>query len=291
MSAQELEQLVGLLRNGPVDFAAPAHEMRPVFEGMLTSLPGDETTVTENRELGGIPGIWMEGTSGKVLLYLHGGGYVIGSALAYREFATQLARTAGSALFAPDYRLAPENPYPAALDDALAAYRALLDQGHAAENIVVAGDSAGGGLSLALLVAIRDAGLAQPGRAVLFAPWLDLSMSGASLKSKAEADPSLTVEGLTVAAERYLAGKPGDTPGASPLFADLSGLPKLLIETGEAEILLSDSTRLVERAAEAGVDVTLHVWPGLPHVWGLFAAVLSEGRDVIAEAGAFIAGE
>lgn len=290
MSAQELEQLVGLLRNGPVDFAAPAQEMRPVFEGMLTSLPGDESTVTENREVGGVPGIWMEGTNGTVLLYLHGGGYVIGSALAYREFATQLARTAGSALFAPDYRLAPENPYPAALDDALAVYRALLDQGYRGENIVVAGDSAGGGLSLALLVAIRDAGLEQPGRGVLFSPWLDLSMSGATLQSKAEADPSLTLEGLTVAAERYLAGKPGDTPGASPLFADLSGLPKLLIETGEAEILLSDSTRLVERAAEAGVDVTLHVWPGMPHVWGLFAAVLSEGRDVIAEAGAFIAG-
>jgi acetyl esterase/lipase len=290
MSAQELEQLIGLLRGGPVDFSAPPQEMRPVFEGMLVSLPGDESTVTEEREVGGVPGIWMDGAGDRALIYLHGGGYTIGSPLAYREFATQLARTAGTALFAPDYRLAPEHPHPAALDDALAVYRGLLDQGREASSIVVAGDSAGGGLTLALLVAIRDAGLPLPARAVLFSPWLDLTMSGASVASKAEADPSLDEAGLSSAAAHYLGGLPAGTPGASPLFAELAGLPPLLIETGEAEILLSDSTRLAERAAEAGVDTSLHVWPGMPHVWGLFAAVLGEGREVIAEAGAFIAG-
>lgn len=290
MSAQELEQLIGLLRGGPVSFSAPPQKMRPIFEGMLTSLPGDERTVTEQRELGGVPGIWMDGAGSRILLYLHGGGYTIGSPLAYREFATQLALAAGSALFAADYRLAPEHPYPAALDDAVAAYRGLLDLGCAPGDIVVAGDSAGGGLALSLLVALRDAGLDLPARAVLFSPWLDLGLDGGSVVSKAQADPSLDAPGLAAAAAHYLNGRPADTPGASPLFAELAGLPPLLIETGEAEILLSDSTRLAERAAEAGVDTTLHVWPGMPHVWGLFAAVLGEGREVIAEAGAFIAG-
>ncbi len=290
MSAQELEQLVGLLRGGPVSFSAPPQEMRPVFEGMLVSLPGDESTVTEERELGGVPGLWMGAEGARALLYLHGGGYTIGSPLAYREFSTQLARTAGASLFAPDYRLAPEHPHPAALEDALAAYRALLDLGHAADDVVVAGDSAGGGLTLALLVAIRDAGLPLPARAVLFSPWLDLTLSGTSVASKAEADPSLDQAGLAAAAAHYLNGLPAETPAASPLFADLTGLPPLLIEVGEAEILLSDATRLADRAALAGVDITLHVWPGMPHVWGLFAAVLGEGREVIEEAGAFIAG-
>lgn len=290
MSAQELEQLVGILRGGPIDFTAPPQEMRPIFEGMLTSLPGDESTVTEEREVGGVPGIWMDGTSGKVLLYLHGGGYTIGSPLAYREFATQLARTAGSALFSADYRLAPENPYPAAREDALAAYRGLLDLGYTANQIVVAGDSAGGGLTLSLLLALGEAGLEQPGRAVLFSPYLDLTLGGSTVTSKEAEDPSLTPAGLAAAGAHYLNGLPADTVGASPLFGDFRGLPKILIETGGAEILLSDSTRFAERAAEAGVDVTLHVWPGMPHVWGLFAALLSEGRDVIAEAGAFIAG-
>lgn len=293
MSAQELEQLIGILRGGPVSFSEPPQEMRPVFEGMLTSLPGDESTVTDTREVGGVPGIWMDreaGAGGRVLLYLHGGGYTIGSPLAYRELATQLAKAAGSALFVPDYRLAPENPYPAAPEDAMAAYRGLLDLGYAPADIVVAGDSAGGGLTLSLLVAIRDAGLGLPARAVLFSPWLDLGFSGKSMSTKAAADPSLDQPGLAAAAAWYLNGQSADTPGASPLFADLTGLPPLLIEVGEAEILLSDATRLADLAAEAGVEVTLHVWPGLPHVFGLFAALLSEGRDVINESGAFIAG-
>lgn len=290
MSAQELEQLIGLLRGGPVSFSAPPEEMRPVFEGMLVSLPGDESTITEQREIGGVPGIWMEAPGERVLLYLHGGGYTIGSALAYREYATSLARAAGAALFAADYRLAPEHPHPAALDDAIAAYRGLLELGHPADRIAVAGDSAGGGLALALLVALRDAGLPLPARAVLFSPWLDLALGGASMTAKAEADPSLDREGLAAAAAHYLGGLPAETPAASPLFAELSGLPPLLVEVGEAEILLSDATRLAERAALAGVDVTLHVWPGMPHVWGLFAGLLGEGRAVIEEAGAFLTG-
>lgn len=292
MSAQELQQLVEILRGGPVSFSAPPAEMRPIFEGMLVGLPGDASTVTTEREIGGVSGLWMDAAAGgsadRVLLYLHGGGYTIGSALAYRELSTQLAKAAGVGLFTLDYRLAPEHPFPAAVEDAVAAYHGLLDLGFRADHITVAGDSAGGGLTLALLLELRDAGIPLPARAALLSPWLDLTLSGRSIRTKAAADASLDAPGLQAAATHYLAGLPAEAPPASPLFAELAGLPPLLLEVGEAEILLSDSVRLAKRAAEAGVDVTLHVWPGMPHVWPLFAALLGEGRDAINEVGAFL---
>lgn len=292
MSAYELEQLLPILRGGPVSFSAPPTEMRPIFEGMLTGLPGDPSTVTVEREIGGVSGLWMEAETGgspdRALLYLHGGGYTIGSALAYRELATQLAKASGTGLFIPDYRLAPEHPFPAAVEDAVSAYHGLRDLGFRADHLTVAGDSAGGGLTLALLLELRDAGIALPARAALLSPWLDLTLSGRSVRTKAAADPSLDAPGLAAAAVHYLQGLPAESPTASPLFAELAGLPPLLVEVGEAEILLSDSVRLAKRAAEAGVDITLHVWPGLPHVWPLFTAMLSEGRDAINEVGAFL---
>ncbi|WP_349828872.1 alpha/beta hydrolase [Brevibacterium litoralis] len=219
-----------------------------------------------------------------MLLYLHGGGYTLGSPTAYAQLAAGLARSAGTACFSVDYRLAPEAPYPAGIDDAVAAYRGLLAE-HAPESILVGGDSAGGGLTLALLLTLLHEGLPMPAGAVLLSPWTDLTFTGASMRTKAEDDPTLTEEGLRVAAAHYAGDTPPNGPRISPVFADLTGLPPLLIEVGEAEILLSDSTRVAANAAEAAVDVTLHAWPGMIHDWPAFSFALSEGREAIAEVG------
>ncbi|WOF23937.1 alpha/beta hydrolase [Microbacterium betulae] len=288
MSAQELAQLRGVLAQGGVDFTAEPTVERVNFDGLLASFPQDESLVTTRRSVGGVSGLWADGEGPGVLLYLHGGGYTLGSAGGYGQLAASLARAAGVALFSADYRLAPEHPHPAALEDALAAYRGVLDSGVRASDVVVAGDSAGGGLTIALLVAIRDAGLDAPAAAVVLSPWVDLSLSGPTVASKAAADPSLDEKGLSNAARHYLAGADPETPTASPLFADLTGLPPLLIEVGEAEILLSDATRLAAAAGEAGVDVRLHVWPGMVHDWAVFAFMLGEGRELIAEVGGFV---
>jgi len=291
MSAPEREMLMANLRSGAINFAAPPAEIRPVFEGMMTTLPWDFSIVTTERTIGGVPGIWMDSDSSEIVLYIHGGGYTIGSAKAYRGLATGIANAAGTSLFSIDYRLAPEHPYPAALDDATAAYIGLLDLGYIGDQIKVVGDSAGAGLTMATLITLRDRGVALPSSVVLLSPWVDMTFSGDTIVTKADADPNLKASEMALAVEAYLAnGQDPRMPEASPLFADLHGLPRILIETGEAEILLSDSTRLVAMLAESGVDARLHVWPGMPHVWSLFAPVLSEGRDVIAEIGEFLGG-
>jgi epsilon-lactone hydrolase len=289
MTAEELQGLNGMLRGGAIDFLAPPEEVRAVFAGMLASLPSDPTLVTEERTIGGVPGIWLASDSDHIILHIHGGGFSIGSAAAYLNLSSSIAKSAGVGLFSIDYRLAPEHRYPAATDDALAAYQGLLDLGYTGDRISIVGDSAGGAISLALMLFIRDLGLPRPANAVLLSPFVDLTLSGNSHTTKRSIDVSFTTEQLAGAVQHYTAGNT-ELRYASPIDADLSGLPPLLIETGEAEILLSDSLTLAARAAEAGVDTRLHVWPGLPHVWALFAAVLSEGRDVIAEAGDFIAG-
>ena len=283
--------LIANLRSGAINFSAPPTEVRPVFEGMMTSLPWDFSVVTEQRTVGGIPGMWMDSESDEIIFHLHGGGYTIGSTKAYRGLSTAIAKAAGTSLFSVEYRLAPENPYPAALEDATAAYMGLLELGYSADKIKMVGDSAGGGLTMATLLTLRDRGVALPSAVVLLSPWVDMTGSGESMVTKAAVDPSLDPTELGQAVGSYLVnGEDPMIPGASPLFADLSGLPPMLIETGEAEILLSDSTRLVTKLAEAGVDARLHVWPGMPHVWSLFAPILSEGRDVIAEIGEYLGG-
>ncbi len=220
---------------------------------------------------GGVPAHWLAapGTdTGRVLLFLHGGGYELGSLRSDGELAARLGRASGMRVLFPEYRLAPEHPFPAAIDDVLAAWRWLrTGQDLSARSIAVAGGSAGGGLAVALLVALRDAGEALPAAAVLMSPTVDLTSSGASMTERAEQDPISTPAMLRQFASGYLAGADPKTPLASPLFAALAGLPPLLVQVGTADLLLSDSERLAEAAAEAGVDVTLQTGEGLPHVY------------------------
>ncbi len=239
----------------------------------------------------GVPATWIEppdATSG-VMLYLHGGAYSLGSVVTHRELIARLACATRRRALALNYRLAPEHPFPAALDDTAAAYGWLLAQGISPERIVIAGDSAGGGLAIAALVALRDAGTPLPAAAVCLSPWLDLTLSGASVRAQAAADPILDAASLDRYARAYAAGQPLNRPLLSPLFADLRGLPPVLLQVGAAEILFDDATRLAEAARAAGVAVTLQTWPGLFHVFQLFA-FLPETARAVAQIAEFVAG-
>jgi acetyl esterase/lipase len=224
----------------------------------------------------------------RVILYLHGGGYTIGSINTHRELAARLSRAAAARVLVIDYRLAPEHPHPAAVDDATAAYRWLLANGVDPARIVVAGDSAGGGLTVATLVALRDAHTPLPAAGVCLSPWVDLEGSGESMTTKAAVDPMVQRDGLLKMAAAYLAGQDARTPLAAPLYANLSGLPPLLIQVGTAETLLDDSTRLAERARKAGVNVTLDPWEDMIHVFQAFATYLPEARQAIDRIGEFV---
>ncbi len=223
------------------------------------------------------------------ILYLHGGGYVLGSPASHRGLVAQLARAAGTLAFALDYRLAPEHRCPAAIDDAFAAYEQLLDRGFAPQRIAIAGDSAGGGLALATALRIREQGRPAPAALVLISPWLDLTQSGESYATRAALDPVLTKQALEDFAADYV-GPDGDRRGigASPLFADLKGLPKTLTQVGDAEILLSDAERFHERALAAGVSSELETAADMTHVWHIFYPILEPARAAIERAGRFV---
>lgn len=219
-------------------------------------------------------------------LYLHGGGYVMGSLNTHHELMGRIARATNAQVLGLDYRLAPEHPYPAAVDDAVAAYQWILDQGIAADKIVIAGDSAGGGLAVATLLALKTRGLPMPAGAVLFSAWTDLTASGESVRTRADADPMIAGDVLAPMAANYAASIAASTPGISPLFGDLTGLPPLLVQVGDAEVLLDDSTRLHARARAAGVDSSLRVFDEAFHVFQMIP-VLPEATDALADVGAF----
>ena len=223
-----------------------------------------------------------------VVLYLHGGGYVIGSPRSHRHLAAAVARAGAARALLLDYRLAPEHPFPAALDDAVAAYEWLLGQGLDARRIVVAGDSAGGGLTVATLLALRDRGRPLPAAGVCISPWVDLTCSGASYATKAAADPIVTRDGVEALAQAYVGA--GDRKAAlvSPLYADLRNLPPLLIHVGSDEVLLDDAIGLGARARAAGVDVKVEEWPAMVHVWHWFLPILDEAEKAIAGIGDFV---
>ncbi len=242
--------------------------------------------------VGGIEGEWVTADgvpTVATLLYLHGGGYFACTPKTYRPVTASFA-LAGFRTFAPDYRLAPEHPFPAGLEDAVAAYRGLL-QDHAAHQLVIAGDSAGGGLCMSLLLSLREQGIPLPAAAMLFSPFVDLAATGESARTNSSRCAMFTHESFGRAALYYLGDRDRCTPLASPLYAELQGLPPLLIHVGADETLLDDSRRLAERAQRAGVKTQLKIWPAVPHVWQLFQRWIPEGRSSLREAGMFLARE
>ena len=292
MSQEQRDALDGMLREGPLDLGGDVLEQRPIFEKMMAAAPPPDDVETSSRTLGGVPVVAIDikgiDDRGTVVLYFHGGAYAVGTAASSVGLASNLGRQARARVLSVDYRLAPEHPYPAALDDAVAAYRALVDGEYEPPQVAIAGESAGAGLVAATLVALKKAGLPQPAAAVLMSPWVDLTLAGNSMAGKAAVDPALTPDGLRRRAADYAVRAATTDASVSPLFADLTGLPPLLIQAGSHEILLDDATRLAARAAAADVAVTLDVTPGVPHVFQGFAGMLDEADAALARAGAFL---
>jgi acetyl esterase/lipase len=290
MTQQQRQTLDELLRHAPFDIGGELGEQRALFHEMIASVPPPEDVTATPGRLGGIPVVTVEtpgDDSSAVVLYFHGGAYALGSAGDSVGLAADVARRVGVRAVSVDYRLAPEHPFPAAVDDAVAAYRALLADGTPSSEVAFVGESAGGGLVVATLVALKEAGLPQPSSAVVFSPWADLTLSGDSLTGKADVDPALTAKGLQIRARDYLGETDPATPLASPVFADLTGLAPLLIQVGSHEILLDDAVRLATRAAEHDVAVELQVWPQVPHVFQGFAALLDDADAALTSAAAF----
>lgn len=291
MASRELTALIHLLTSRPIPENATVADRREGFDMLAAKLPLASDITCEKVDAAGVPAEWVVAPgaeSGRVLLYLHGGGYVIGSINTHRDLAGRLSRAAAARVLLIDYRLAPEHPYPAAVEDATAAYHWLLQNGATPARTVIAGDSAGGGLTVAALVALRDAGAPLPAAGVCLSPWVDLEGIGESMTMKAGVDPIVQRPGLLWFSSLYLGGANPRTPLAAPLYADLHGLPPLFIHVGTAETLLDDATRLADRAKAAGVDVTLEAWEEMIHVWHLFAAMLPEGQQAIERLGAYI---
>jgi len=259
-------------------------ERRAGYEAAGTNMPMAEGVSADDVVLGGVKGIKLTpagAEAGRTLLYFHGGGYCIGSPLSHKAMVSHIAAAMRATTFSMDYRMAPEAPFPAAVDDGLASYKALLDQGIDPANIAISGDSAGGGLTLACALAARDAGLPQPACLLPISPWADLTNTGWSYGVKADSDPMISQDIINGFSDTYLAGADAKSPLASPCHADLSGLAPILIQVGSEECLLSDATLLAERAGAASVQVQLEIWPDMIHVWHFFHAFLSDGRAAI----------
>ena len=286
MSIDELNSVNALLRVAR-DLPRPEGwvERRAAIEASLGSIPAAEGVSLQPVRIDHLAAEWQFRPSARrdaAMLYLHGGGYTYGSIATHRSFTTGLALQFDGRVLSVGYRLAPEHPCPAATEDALAAYRWLVeDEGIAAEKIVMAGDSAGGGLTIAALIAIRDAGLPMPAGAWCLSPWVDLTLTSGSMTSKAEDDLIVTAAELKTYADVYAPGGDAADPRGTVLNASLKGLPPLLIQVGTAERLLDDSVALAGKASAADVAVTLETWPGQPHVFHIFAAMMSEARAAI----------
>jgi acetyl esterase/lipase len=268
-------------------------EIKRRFERMERLVPPPPRgTRIEQVDAGGVAGEFITTRAslpGRHLLYLHGGAYIFGSARLYRHFTWRMADAARARVLFLDFRLAPEHPFPAALDDTVAAWRWLVANGAAPAASAFAGDSAGGGLALAAMLKLRDAGLPLPAAAAAMSPWTDLALTAPSLRSNAKSDPMLVAGDVPRLAAAYLAGADPRNPYASPLYGDPRGLPPTLIQAGSDEILRDDSVRMAERMRAAGCEVELQVWPRMPHTWQLLASVLPEAREAIAEIARFFA--
>lgn len=292
MASAEITKLKALLRDKALPPETSIEQRRAVLEKL--SFRVAEDVAVESIGIKERRAEWLRAPSvddARVLLYLHGGGYVMGSPNTHRALAGELSRAAGAAVLLLDYRLAPEAPFPAAVDDAVAAYAWLLAQGHQPSRLAIAGDSAGGGLTVATLIALREKSLPQPRCAVCLSPWSDLNCSNASYQTRAAADPMITAADISMMAKAYLNGADPKSPLASPNRADLSGLPPLLIHVGRDELLLDDAVVLHEAARSAGVASTLEIWDDMIHVWHAFHPMLPEGRQGIARIGEYLRGQ
>ena len=289
MASQELQQMIELIAGRPAIGGASIEEQRAAMEAMLSGLELPENVTVNEVRVGDMMADWVampNSANSRVVLYLHGGGYVMGSRRTHRELASRIAREAAARVLVLEYRLAPEHPFPAAVDDATAGYRWLRKQGISASSIAIAGDSAGGGLTLATLLALRDAGEALPACAVCMSPWADLEGTGASAQPGGADDPMIPVAALRDMGKIY-AGDSLRNPLAAPLYGNFKGLPPLLIQVGTREVLLDDSTRVADKARAAGVTVRLEVEEGAPHVWQA-TPHLPEAIDAVKRIGVFV---
>ena len=291
MSEGQLSQVVELIRSGPDLGSLAPPELRVVFDGWGDITPPDRSIVYEAVDAGGVSGEFGIAPKSRLeatLMYFHGGGYVIGSLKSHRGLVARLGQAASVRTFAIDYRLAPESPYPAAVDDAVAAYKWLLDNGTAPDRVVFAGDSAGGGLAVATMLRCKSIAVPLPRAAVLFCPFVDMGTSGQSLIDNRDRDVVVTEGVAPGMAMTYLNGADAQSPEASPIYGDLGGLPPILIQVSSHEALLDDSLRLFRALILEDVKVQIKVYQGLPHVWHLYAGMLDEGQAAISEAGQFI---
>jgi epsilon-lactone hydrolase len=290
MSADDRAELAALLAALEADtWPEDIVEARRFYDAWGTPVARD-VDVTE-RSFGGVPAYVLtppDADESRIGLYLHGGGYVYGSQRSHGSMVAEVGRAAGCRMAHLQYRRAPENRYPAALEDALRAYEALLDEGWPSHAIVVAGDSAGGGLLLATLLAARDRGLPMPSAAGCISPWVDLAGTGETFRTNEEIDPLISKDVVALVAESYLAGVSPTTPYASPLYGEVHGFPPVLIQVGDTEMLLSDAERFAAKLADADVPVTLEIWPGMVHVWHLHHARLAKARQALARLGGFL---
>jgi monoterpene epsilon-lactone hydrolase len=293
MSTEQRENLDAILRQSAFPVGSDVDEQRRLLRELLSAQPLPPDVTVTAAALGGVP--TAEITVARieprhVVVYFHGGVYVMGDAFLAADLASQVGRRTQARVISVDYRLAPEHPYPAAVDDALAAYEALLRDGVAPSDIAFAGESAGGGLAIATLVNARDHGLPLPAAALVMSPYADLTLAGTTMETRREVDPLLSRELLEARVADYTSGQDAALGLISPLFADLSGLPPLIIQAGTHEVLLDDALRLAREAALADVEVTLDITPGVPHVFQAYYAILDEAAAALDRAGQFLSG-
>jgi acetyl esterase/lipase len=289
MASKELQQMLETFRAAG-SFDGDLMTMRKMLS-RAPAYPKPPDITWESVDAAGVPAEWVvpnDCVPGRAVMYLHGGGYATGTLDSFRSLSSHLARATRARLLAVDYRLAPEHPYPAAVEDAMTAYRFAITAGCEPETMALCGDSSGAGLALGSMVALRDLSEPLPGVAICISPWTDLTLSGVSIESNRGTDPMVSAATLRLMADAYLGEVDRRSPKASPLFADLSGLPPLLVQVGAGELLLDDATRFADRAESAGVDVTLEVWDDVFHVWHSFADLLPEARDAVARIGAYV---
>ncbi len=294
MSIEQRENLEAILRQSAFPDDADVNEQRRALRELLSAQPLPADVTVTAAELGGVPTaeITVDGVEPRhVVLYFHGGVYVMGDAALAADLASQVGRRTDAKVISVDYRLAPEHPYPAAVDDALAAYEALLDNGNAPSDIVLAGESAGGALAVATLVNARDHELPLPAAAFVMSPYADLTLAGTTMETKSEVDPLMSREALQPRVADYTAGQHAALGLISPIFADLSGLPPLIIQAGSHEVLLDDAVRLARQAATADVEVTLDVTPRVPHVFQAYHPILDEAVAALDRAGQFLSAQ